>query len=430
MTKIIKVGLFGAIANNMFLFARAFNKNGVCANYIHDNNDNFLFSQPFWEEERILIEYDEVMSGDFKKSKLTSEYASNWKRPPWFYEVDINNLGLSKTIKILGNLNFFGGLALLYLWVNTQKKLKILSVMSGSTHLLVCGIEGAILALISGKPFIIWPHGGDIRTAQGLEKFTSIGILRRVYQSVTLFLLRKAYDNCIYIGQVDPKGLGGHLGKVRYRIEHLPIPLVNGSSIPTANKAFIRKSLSEELNIQISDSSVLIFIPSRIDYYWKGTDWLIDPINSLPPNSNLEFIFSGWGNDYSDLKAKLNYRGVTFLNGAISKPIIYDFYKASDLVIDQFKMEAYGSSGLEALSCGTPLMVNLNSVAFEEAGWGAPPPVINVSTRAELDEVIFDINSGTLNLATISMASKNWAVANLKASAVVNSLVKDFETFK
>ena len=41
--------------------------------------------------------------------------------------------------------------------------------MNSCDLIFVCGIEGAQMAYLSKKPYIIFPHGGDFRLAMGIQ---------------------------------------------------------------------------------------------------------------------------------------------------------------------------------------------------------------------------------------------------------------------
>jgi len=81
--------------------------------------------------------------------------------------------------------------------------------------LIVCGIDGAILASRTELPYIIWPHGGDIRLAAGLgnlpEKWRSQLVVR-----FKRALLKRAFMNANFVGSHDPTGIGGHIGNMSF----------------------------------------------------------------------------------------------------------------------------------------------------------------------------------------------------------------------
>jgi hypothetical protein len=142
-------------------------------------------------------------------------------------------------------------------------------------------------------------------------------------------------------------------------------------------------------------------------------------------------VFSGWGRDYEDFKYKLkDNRSVQFLTGAISKPIIIDMYYAVDLVIDQFKMAAYGTSGLEALSCGTPLLINLDTKGFGVNGWPDPPPVINIKSKDELSLFFKRLMGNQIDLNEIAVETREWSETILNPESICNLICGSFKSSK
>ena len=72
--------------------------------------------------------------------------------------------------------------------------------MKNFDYLFVCGVEATILAYISKVPYIIWPHGGDIRFASGLHS-----IIHRIKNCITYFLIRKSKQGTIVLMFIKKK---------------------------------------------------------------------------------------------------------------------------------------------------------------------------------------------------------------------------------
>src|SRR4030043_905009 len=87
----------------------------------------------------------------------------------------------------------------------------------------------------------------------------------------------------------------------------------------------------------------------------------------------------------------------TFLPCAVSKPILYDFFRAADVVVDQFRMGIYGTSSVEAMSCGAPVMMWIDKKRFQANGW-PPPPVLNGKNEEEITRMLRDILIGRIDL--------------------------------
>src|SRR6185436_21094065 len=82
-----------------------------------------------------------------------------------------------------------------------------LEAMRACDTLLVCGTEGTLLAAQSGRPYIIWPHGGDTMIAAGLLQPSWLQIRSRFMHGMLRRQLVPAYARAICIGSHEPTGI-------------------------------------------------------------------------------------------------------------------------------------------------------------------------------------------------------------------------------
>ncbi|MDG2989979.1 hypothetical protein L3556_03380 [Candidatus Synechococcus calcipolaris G9] len=396
----MKIGFYGGLANNTYVAAKSFHRQGIDVVYIRDIVDTFPFSQPVWEDVSFTLSYEDISNCHFTRQKWTEiEEKLGWQLPE--YMLDPSKIDGKLTEYYQNNLilNFW------YLRKSEYRK-KIILAMQSVDCLIVCGIEATILAWASGRPYIIWPHGGDIRFASDFDqKWTST--LNNIKKELQRYVLKEAYKKCLWIGSHDPTGIGGHVTPINYSIEYFPLPLKGKKRLPKKERSNKLKQCLEKLQINVSENSYCVFIPSRIDYYWKGTDRLLAAIEHIQPN-NIHFLFSGWGKDYYKAKNRMKeYSCCTFMPCAISKPILYELFSSVDLVIDQFCLGTYGTSALEAISVGTPVMMFIKNEAFAHKEW-LPPPVLNVKSADEITKFLIKIDTGCLDFDFYSSEITRW----------------------
>jgi glycosyltransferase involved in cell wall biosynthesis len=406
----MKIGFYGGMANNMYVFAKAFHALGKDVLFIRDVSDHYPLSQPLWEDLFLTFSYDQLSSTNFTFSFWQDYYREEggWKPDSWVMDPlkrdDLSNASIFSSSKLDDFL-------LKRYYLNPVRQ-KVLNLFESCSLLVVCGIEGEILAYASGKPYVIWPHGGDMRLAAGIAKFSATTYKQKFYNKIILRLLKASFRNALAVGTHDPRGVGGHLGDARKvlrnkQLSHLPIPLdIKPKDISEQNR--LRNKLKEKFNLFLPTDHLLFFVPSRIDYFWKKQDLLLE---ALEPDQKIHLIFSGWGKDYEDLKFKVEQKKLTqqvsFLPCVLSKPYLYQFYYASDLVIDQFKLGSYGTAAVEAMSQGTPVMMYIHNQWFKEVGWEAPP-VINVSTGQMIQEVFKAVSLREINLEAKGKECQEW----------------------
>jgi glycosyltransferase involved in cell wall biosynthesis len=410
----MKIGLYGGMANNMYVFAKSFVKQGVKTCFIRDRSDHYPFSQPVWEDVRATLDYDDVAKASSWSWQEWKNWEAEvgWKAPDWLADPleGMTTDGESPRRGIL-----FAHLARRHPYRRV-----VIDLMANCDCLLVCGIEGTILAKMSGKPYVIWPHGGDIRKAAGLQPPQSWH--PRIWLNYWLvgWLLRRAYRGALWIGTHDPKGIGRHIGDTtsKFQIEFLGIPLPLRRRLPKEERRKVLADLMKDLGLAEPKADWIGFIPSRIDFFWKGTDLLFRAIRQWNRGHNLHLIASGWGEDYRKAKEMIPAEQITFLPCTVSKPILYEFYGASDFVADQFLLGTYGTAAVEAMSCGTPVMMWIDEKAFRTREW-TPPPVLNARGEQEILRLLGAVISGGIDLEAQGQLAQEWVAKVHRESIVI-----------
>ncbi len=180
--------------------------------------------------------------------------------------------------------------------------------------------------------------------------------------------------------------------------------------------------------LTLPENALVGFIPSRLDYECKGQDKLLQAVVRLQHRARavgLRLVFSGWGIDLELAREFARKTAiddiVMFLDVALSKPLLFEFYLAADFVVDQFNLGMYGTSALEAMASGSPLMIWLNQ--SYERSWGAPP-VINAHTVEEIETVLGRLVDGEFDLERDGAELQNWLESVHNPDRVVKHLLE------
>jgi glycosyltransferase involved in cell wall biosynthesis len=159
---------------------------------------------------------------------------------------------------------------------------------------------------------------------------------------------------------------------------------------------------------------LIVFMPSRQDWYWKGSDRLLRGF-AESGRDDAVLVCAGWGADLERSKALIAELGigdrVTLLPWAMSKGRLRRYYRAADVVADQFTVGSYGGSALEAMSCARPLLIALDRERF--AGrFEQFPPVLNVAEPAEIARALARLLGDAGERAAVGEAARSWVIAN------------------
>jgi len=423
----MRIGFYGGIANNTYVAAKSCASLGHDVLFIRDIFDLYPFSQPVWEDLSFTLPYEKIVLNNFTLSDWRLfEKEHNWIRPSWYIEPSdrftLNNKDI--TLNLLSPLKAI----LLKLYIKKEPhRLHVIKLMKSCDTLFVCGIEAEILAWFSGVPYVIWPHGGDSRMAAGLTPPSTKNLHQLIRHFAQYFFLRKSFKDALWIGSHSPKGGGGHIGKVPFCQEYLPIPLpsyTNRKSIKDRHKDLI--DTCKKVGIVLPKANFYIFVPSRLDFFWKGTDRLLNAINRLGHklDGKIHFIFSGWGSNYQDAKMYVSPKNSTFLPCAVSKPILFEFFNSVDIVIDQFILGCYGTAAAEAMSCATPVMMYIDNHSFNSLGWPAPP-VLNAQTEDEIFLTLNELVEEKIDLNAISEQVSLWFSKTHDENVVIPKFIQD-----
>jgi len=430
----MRIGLYGGIANNIYVFAKALAAAGADTCFIRDRSDHYPFSQPVWEDMEFRLPYADVPQavGWPWERWDAIEKQLGWTAPPWLYDP----LGVPTDGRVLlprqrNPLDAYW----LRRYLAAPHRAATLRKMRECDALLVCGTEGSILANLSDKPYVLWPHGGDMMIAAGLLQPGWRQPRQRIAHNIVHRLLASAFANAVCIGNHEPTGISNdYYGAEQYirrqKIAFMPIPIPVQSRLPASERQRAMAALLQEMGLKAPTGAVIGFIPSRLDYEWKGQDRLLQALLQLQragQASNLYLIFSGWGVDLHNAKAYAKKHGIAdrigFLDSALSKPLLFRFYLAADFVVDQFKVGMYGTSALEAMACGAPLIIWLNE-AYERP-WGAPP-VIQAQTADDIAIALRKIVEGQIDLDQTGRTLREWLGRVHNPAAVVSDLLLKF----
>lgn len=398
------IGLYGATCNNLYVFAKALHRHEIALKLILDRKDNFPHSQPVWEDLDLFF----TAGFDFRSINWdTFEKEQNWAPPPYYVTPRSDPLGW-KTIlresRLAWPLRFLAAR-----WLRSQKDaVGVFEEMRTCSFLIVCGTEAAVLAMLSGVPYMIFPHGSDMRLAIGATP--KKGWKGKIIEQLCVQAFRRAL--CIG-SQLPDASAEVPLSDYRrhFKVERLPLPYEVIPRLPQAERRQRLIELFQRLDQPLPPAEHYAFVPSRINFHWKGHDRLLAAIKEAGSANKLHFIFLGWGDDYLSAMATVKEQGlseqVTILPIFCSKGFLYRFFEAADFILDELNGSgSYGTALSEAMSRGCPIVSWVGDM-FDQPGWEAPP-VLHARSQAELKEFILKLSAGQIDLDAQATLSQEW----------------------
>jgi glycosyltransferase involved in cell wall biosynthesis len=412
----MKIGVFGCMAGTPYVFAKAFVQAGINILYVRDRSDSYLMHQPLWSDVKATISYGDLTKGhSWTVAEMTAwEESFGWKPPSWIVDPLPEELRTCDAMSGHAPRN---------------DDTRVLEYLRSCDFLLVNGTAGVSYAHRSGRPYTIWPHGGDIRIAAGLARPDFAGIRQWWRYRCWEWSITKAFRAAAWISTHDPNLVGVHLGSVEHvarGVKYLPSPVELHPRKSPGERLHLRQELFERLGMSLPKGKHVFFVPSRVDYFWKGQDLLLEAFIAAGC-PDIGFVFSAWGKDYQALKSRVAGSGLTdkfvFLPFALSRPQLIEMFTACDAIVDQFHGGTYGTSAVEAMACGSPVLMRVDTHAFQKRRW-EPPPVLNARTVEEIAGVLGAACDGRIDLEAESARIIDWVNRTHRSDLVAAQFIR------
>ncbi len=411
----MKIGFYGGMANNTYVVAKRLSEAGVNVVFIRDRMDHYGISQPSWEDAAFDMSYEQLNATSSWSPVDWTRFESDigWVAPTWLVDPIIEGaVSIPKALPVR-----MGEMEKQYLQMlpPLDHAGRILYEMQACDCLFVSSTHALILALASGRPYFICPAGGEFMIAAGLYPGQgSVAQTLRVQGSLLRLAFRRAQAVVTHTPFLLHKPLVGSYWRLlrdygRVRFSDLSMPYVPVAALAPAQKRDSLNALLDSARAKTISTRFTVFVPSRIDYRWKGQDRILAALSRMKHRSAFTFVFSGWGVDYLDFKSRTaNMDNVRLLSYAVSKPRLYAYFQGSDLVVDQFTLGHYGTSTREAISVGTPVMTWVNQSVTRLSRTWRPAPIIQARDPVSIAFALDNIADGNIDLTQRSIDGLTW----------------------
>lgn len=409
----LRVAFYGGMANNCYMVCKRMRELGVDGVYIRDHLDNYAISQPMWEDWRFRLSYQDVAASGLWKADKWDEMARDlgWQQPHWI--VDPVNLTESREI----DARLLRGIDMRQFELTpTDTFRKIVAYFQEFDLIFTSASYAVVLAYLSGRPFVICPAGGEFLVATGQLPTTEAS---RGFYAEQGKLVRAAFGktrailtNTQYFQHTSLTG--GLFNLVRHfrpgKFQRVSMPFVPGEMLDAATRRTRLNALLQEMGSAPIPQRFSMFVPSRVDWQWKGQDRLMAAIDAEPSSSEFCFVFTGWGVDLEALREWAKGRdNIRMLDAALSKPLLCEFYAASDIVFDQITLGHVGTAAREAACFGTPVIAHIAPPPVWAKRQQRPElPVLEVETDADIATLMRHVADGTTDLETAGRAGIDW----------------------
>lgn len=264
-------------------------------------------------------------------------------------------------------------------------------------------------------PYIAYATGSDLR--EETRKNTPIGErFRRYFQGA---VLTACSPDEINIQQVDRLGLTRNI--------FLSAPIDTDEFRP--------------LNLPriAPEYDVVFFHPSRLDWgltdqgpfrsSMKNTDWFFRAFSRFIQDGGKGIVIVlERGSDLGIAKALCRELGIEpWIRWLpeMNKGQLVEYFNRCDVVVDQFHLGTYGTTALEAMACGAPVMMFIDP-RYHKMGYPVLPPIYNCRTEDEIYECIA-LATDRQQRDVIGREARNYVMKYHHWEIVIDDLIRKYQ---
>jgi len=399
----MRVALYDNLGNSAYIEAKALRRRGVEADVLLDPRDRFVMSDPRWEELDLELPTERLLEPDaLPEAEI----------PAWVRREPSRSSGRVARYARAGLAAARApGAAALALRragpVGLELPLDrewVVQAMRAYDCVVTYG-HGSALAALAGVACIARTWGGDITIVPFADE--TPGASRR--ERANARLQRLGFGSCRRLILSEPR-YREHAERLGLAAKAEFLPLVVDIERYSPGE-------EEELRARLlpHNDGALVFVPSRQDWRWKGSDRMLRGFAlAVSAREDAVLVCAGWGSDLERSRALVSTLGiedrVRFLPSALSKRRLLRYFRAADVVADQFTLGWYGGSTFDAMSCAKPVLVHIDVERYAEDIEEAPP-VANVSTPEEIASALRHLLTDAEEQQRLGAAARRYVLA-------------------
>jgi glycosyltransferase involved in cell wall biosynthesis len=408
----LRIAVFDNLANSAYIVTKALREQGHDADLVLDPVDRHVMSDPRWEDLDIELPTDRLADSAALPSHPLPEWvlANPIPRRRTAHMARLAAAAPGAAMRLRRAARVAGGWGALIVLDRSW----VVRTLADYDCVIAYGM-GPAWAAIADVPCVAMTWGGDITMVpfydtgdwEGHVELPLPGPPRELFAQAKL--QRLGYERAGRILLTDPRfapfaerlGLSGKTEPIGFYIDaerYAPGP-----------EPGLRRELLGD------DDGLVVFMPSRHDWFWKGTDRLLRGFAEASVGHHAVLVCPGWGSDLArsqELIAALGIRDrVRMLPYAMSKARLRRYYRAADIVADQFTVGSYGGSALEAMSCARPLLIDIDRQRFADR-FDTFPPVVNVAEPEQISRALADLFADPAAGRRLGAQARDWVVAN------------------
>jgi glycosyltransferase involved in cell wall biosynthesis len=164
--------------------------------------------------------------------------------------------------------------------------------------------------------------------------------------------------------------------------------------------------------MRISGGDFFVMMTSRLDFSYKGSDVALRAFSRFARvTPGVRLVATGWGADRAKWEHLLQELGIhekVLVVPVAGKRQVVEYLRSADCLVDQISLGYFGATGLEAMACGTPVLMKLNKEQYDALLPEGCPPVELVGDEDEVYTSLLALHADRDRLKRLGMSLREW----------------------
>lgn len=256
-------------------------------------------------------------------------------------------------------------------------------------------MQSPYLAYLTGKPYVVTQMGGDIWYECSRDDLQ--GRLQRVaFRQAGAFLVSNPWSLAF---------------ARRYGLRNMVyVPYLVDQERYSPGEPACREAWKAA-----SGGDFFVLMTSRQDYRFKGSDVAVRGFARFAASvPGARLVVTAWGADREKVMALFREQGIAgkvLLLPIVGKKRLVSYLRSADCVLDQISTGYFGSSGLEAMSCGRPVVMKLDRGQYGGLLHEGCAPVCQATNEEEVASHLRRLHADPQARAAVGQGLREWVLA-------------------
>ncbi|MBK7674987.1 MAG: glycosyltransferase [Candidatus Accumulibacter sp.] len=370
----------GNMANNLYIRAKVLRRRGARVDVFVHPHDTNLMSQPAWEEYGGVVPDGVTTLADLESAGQLLPEVDGVYRVDAAENSDIRPEDRPKGVSFLDFQRFRAYFFLL-------PGLKRIA-----EHDSAFAVQIPYAAMLAGLPYAVSQMGGEIWYEASRDDIHGR-------------LIREAYSRAAFYAFNNPWSLTFARRYALKNLVYLPLLIDGGQYSPGP------PSCRGEWR-RISGGNFFVMMTSRLDFSYKGSDIALRAFSRFANvTAGARLVATGWGADKEKWERMLQDLGIhdkVLVVPVAGKRKVVEYLRSADCLIDQISLGYYGATALEAMACGTPVLMKLNKEQYDALLPEGCPPVELVNNEDEVYSSLVALHADRDRSKAVGAGLREW----------------------